>query len=257
MKSVNILRLTLLALVLASAAPLWAQQEPLTLEQVQSMVRGGIGDETGVAAIMRRGISFEFDVDILKSLQAQGASPAFLAALTATKWSQPQPPLHLVQILALVSAGIPAHRVSMLVQARGVNFDIQQDFLDEVRLGGGDDELITALKAAKVVKPASVDSAEEARLAKVRDHVAYGAKLEYGKKYAEAEQEYRAALLLDPRDADIYMSLAYVLHKENKLDNSEAAAREAIRLNPKSDEAHFILASTLGTKGDNDGAIAE
>ena len=58
-------------------------------------------------------------------------------------------PLHQVQILALLGGGVPTHRVAMLVEQRGVNFDPQDDFLQEVRLGGGDDELIRALVNAK------------------------------------------------------------------------------------------------------------
>jgi hypothetical protein len=40
----------------------------------------------------------------------------------------------------------------MLVNERGIDFEPQQDYLDEVRLGGGDDESITALTRAKVVR---------------------------------------------------------------------------------------------------------
>jgi hypothetical protein len=51
MKSVKTLPLIMLAVGLVFAAPLCAQQEPLTLEQVHKMVHGGIGDESGEAAI--------------------------------------------------------------------------------------------------------------------------------------------------------------------------------------------------------------
>jgi hypothetical protein len=60
------------------------------------------------------------------------------------------------------------------VEDRGINFDVQDDYLQEVRLGWGDDELVSALKAAKVTKPVTVDPAAEARRAEVRQHAARG-----------------------------------------------------------------------------------
>ena len=41
------------------------------------------------------------------------------------------------------------------------------------------------------------------------------------------------------------------------LDGAIAEYREALRLNPNDDEAHFNLGVALGKKGDWDGAIAE
>jgi hypothetical protein len=85
-----------------------------------------------------------------------------------------------VQIFALLAGQVPSHRVAMLVKERGIDFEPQQDYLDEVRLGGCDQELITALKSAKVTKPATVDPAAEARQAEVRQHAARGAELFQG-----------------------------------------------------------------------------
>ena len=58
-----------------------------------------------------------------------------------------------------------------------------------------------------MTKPATVDPAAQARQAEVRQHVARGAELAKKGQYAEAEQEYRAALLLDSQNADLYVSL--------------------------------------------------
>ena len=51
-----ILLLIPLALTLAPANR--AQQKPLTQDQVQGLVRDGLGDETGATAIEQRGIDF-------------------------------------------------------------------------------------------------------------------------------------------------------------------------------------------------------
>jgi len=58
--------------------------------------------------------------------------------------------------------------------------------------------------------------------------VARGAELKQKGQYAEAEQEYRAALRLDPENADLYANLAYVLVRQEKWDDAVSAAREAL-----------------------------
>ena len=60
-----------------------------TQDQVQGMVRDGLGDETGAKAIEQRGIDFAPTEDFLQSLKAAGANEAFLAALRAAKRPQP------------------------------------------------------------------------------------------------------------------------------------------------------------------------
>ena len=141
----------------------------------------------------------------------------------------------------------------MLVQERGIDFEPTDDYLQEVRLAGGEDELISALKSAKVTKPATVDPAAQARQAEVRQHVARGAELAKKGQYAEAEQEYRAALLLDSQNADLYVSLAYVLGQQKKWDDAAAAAREALRLNPNNDWRTSTSASRSRTRATGTG----
>ena len=48
----------LLAMGLAGALPAWAQQKPFTRDQVQGLVRDGLGDESGAKLIEPRGIDF-------------------------------------------------------------------------------------------------------------------------------------------------------------------------------------------------------
>jgi hypothetical protein len=171
------LTVLMMAMALVFALTAVAQQKPLTQEQVQSLVRSGLGDETGARAIEQRGIDFAPAEDFLQSLKAAGASEAFLKALRAAKPSEPasaKKPLNQVQVFALLAGQVPSHRVTMLVQERGIDFEPADDYLQEVRLAGGEDELVSALKSAKVTKPATLDPAAEARLAEVRQHLARG-----------------------------------------------------------------------------------
>jgi tetratricopeptide (TPR) repeat protein len=166
-------------------------------------------------------------------------------------------PLNQIQVFALLAGGVPSHRVTMLVHERGIDFEPTDDYLQEVRLAGGEDELISALKSAKVTRPVTVDPAVQARQAQVQQHVARGAELNQKGQYAEAEQEYRTALLFDPQNPDLYVSLSMVLDNQKKWDDAAAAAREAVRLSPDDEVSHGTLALVLYGNGDSDGAIAE
>jgi hypothetical protein len=118
------------------------------------MVRAGLGDESGAKLLEQRGIDFAPAEDFVQNLKAAGASEAFLKALRAAKHPQ-QPdeaakkPLDQVQVILLLAGQVPSPRVTMLVQERGIDFEPTDDYLQEVRLAGGEDELISALKSAK------------------------------------------------------------------------------------------------------------
>ena len=69
-----------------------------------------------------------------------------------------------VQVFALLAGQVPSHRVAMLVHERGIDFEPTDDYLQEVRLAGGEDELVGAFKSAKLTKLSTVDPAAQARL---------------------------------------------------------------------------------------------
>jgi hypothetical protein len=132
------------------ATPTGAQQNPFTQDQVQAMVRDGFGDESGAKLIEQRGIDFAPTEDFLQSLKAAGANEAFLAALRAANRPQPaapKKPLDQVQVITLLAAQVPSHRVAMLVQERGIDFEPTDDYLQDVHLAAGEDELISGLKS--------------------------------------------------------------------------------------------------------------
>ncbi len=261
MKQTLVVVSVLLAAALTGNLGLRGQERPLTQAQVQGMVRSGLGDESGAKLIAQRGIDFVPSQDFLESLKTAGASQAFLQALRAAKPPQStassKEPLNQVQIFALLTGQVPSHRVAMLVRERGINFKPTDEYLEEVRLAGGDGELITALKTAPITKLPGTDPTLDARQAEIRDHVARGVQFANKGQYAEAEQEYTAALKLDPENDSLYVSLARVFVQQKKWDDAKAAAREAIRLNPNNDRAHNNLGTALENKGDLDGGLAE
>ena len=234
--------------------------KPFTQDQVQGLVRAGLGDDSGAKLIDQRGIDFALVEDFLQNLKAAGASEAFLKALRAAKPPEPasaKKPLNQVQVFALLVGQVPSHRVTMLVQERGIDFEPTDDYLQEVRLAGGEDELISALKGAKVTKPESVDAALQARQTQVRQHLARAGEFYRGKRYADAEAELRAAVRLAPEDAELHDDLGVALGSKGDWDGEIAEEREALRLNPKNASAHVNLGVALGSKGDWDGEITE
>ena len=111
------------------ALPAKAQQTPFTEEQVQGLVRNGAGDESGAKLLEQRGLDFVPTEDFLRSLKAEGANEAFLTTLrslkrTDTPKEEAKKPLNQVQIIALLGGQVPSHRVAMLVQERGIDFDV-------------------------------------------------------------------------------------------------------------------------------------
>jgi tetratricopeptide (TPR) repeat protein len=237
-----------LVMGLVFALSAWAQQRPLTQDQVQSLVRSGLGDETGAKAIEQRGIDFTPAEDFMQSLKAAGASEAFLTALRGAKPPEhpsAKKPLNQVQVFALLVGQVPSHRVSILVQERGIDFEPTDDYLQEVRLAGGEDELISALKGAKLTEPATVDPAAQARQAEVRQHVARGSKLLKEEFYPEAEKEFRAALLLDPENAYLHYALGHALLQQKQKEAALPELREAVRLDDDLAEAHYDIATLV------------
>jgi hypothetical protein len=118
--------LTFFILAMAFALPAWAQQKPFTQEQVLSMVRAGLGDDSSAKLIEQRGIDFAPTEDFIQTLKAAGAREAFLDALRAAKPPEPasaRKPINQVQVFALLVGQVPNHRVAMRVDERGLDFE--------------------------------------------------------------------------------------------------------------------------------------
>ena len=80
--------------------------KPFTQDQVQGLVRAGLGDDSGAKLIEQRGIDFAPAEDFMQSLKAAGANEAFLKAVRTAKPPEPasvKKPLNQVQVFALYS----------------------------------------------------------------------------------------------------------------------------------------------------------
>lgn len=93
--------------------------------------------------------------------------------------------------------------------------------------------------------------------AEIRQHTQKASEFLRNRQYADAESEYRAALQLDPQNADLHVSLGMTLGLEGNWEGQAAEDREALRLNPSNDRAHQNLGWALSRQNDRDGAMAE
>jgi Flp pilus assembly protein TadD len=252
--------MVILALILT--APAGAKQKPLTQEEVQGLVQGGMGNETGARVIAPRGLDFCPTEDFLRSLKSAGANEAFLQALRTAKrpWAtggEESTPLTQAQVLTLVAGEVPNPRVIMLVQERGIDFDPTPQFLHDLRLAGGNDEIVETLQVAQVIKPQRTEPSQVVRQAEIRQPTVRAVQPANNPQYAQTESAYRAATRMDPQNADLHVSLGMALGRKGDWDGQITEDREALRLNPNNESAHLNLGMALMRKNDQDGAIAE
>jgi WD40 repeat protein len=128
------------------ALPVRAQQaaKPLSKEQVAEFVKVGMEPAKLVQLIHDHNINFDPADFELEALRKDGAPEAVLQAL---REARPKP-LTRDQVLALVAQNISTERAAALVKQRGVDFLADDAFVDNLRLAGGTDDLIAAVRVA-------------------------------------------------------------------------------------------------------------
>ena len=87
-------------------------------------------------------------------------------------------------------------------------------------------------------------------------HLAAGLVLEKQEKFADAEQEYKQALALDPA-SDALTGLANIYMRGRRFPDAETALRKLVAAHPEEMAAHIQLGRVLAAEDKNDDAIAE
>ena len=142
------LQILAVMLILAMAArPSLPQQppEPLAQDQLMTLVKAGMGTPELVRLIHDHGINFDLTDAYLQALRKAGAQEAVIQAIHAV--ARPKP-LTQDQVMELVAQGVSSERAAALVRQRGIDFKAGEEYLKTLRLAGGDDTLITALREA-------------------------------------------------------------------------------------------------------------
>lgn len=141
------LRFFILIVFLAAIAVAALPQQPnkpLGKEQIADLVKAGMETPDLVRLIREHGVSFDLTEDYLQSLRDGGAQPPVIQAL---RDARPKP-LSKEQVLQLMAGHVPNKRAAALVTQRGIDFLVDDQYLDTLRLAGADDNLISTLQEA-------------------------------------------------------------------------------------------------------------
>ncbi|MGD1154673.1 MAG: PEGA domain-containing protein [Terriglobia bacterium] len=133
------------------AAPPQANK-PLGKGQVMELVKAGMESEELSTKIAELGIDFEPTDDYLQALRKAGAQDAVIKALRAAR----PKPLTREQVLQLVAGHVPNQRAATLVKQRGIDFLIDDDYLQTLRVAGADDAVIAAVRGASAAARAEL-----------------------------------------------------------------------------------------------------
>ncbi len=174
---------------------------------------------------------------------------------------EPAKPFSQVELLALRLAGQHQDHMERDIARRGIDFPLDEDYLNALRAAGGSDALIAAVrKAAAASGSARASGSSAAPDAQVLPHLLQAAKLLQNRAWPEAEKEIRAAIAIEPDNPLLHVDLSGVLPSslgEPGWTAAIAEDREALRLEPSMALAHFHIATALRQQGDTTGAIAE
>jgi Tfp pilus assembly protein PilF len=108
------------------------------------------------------------------------------------------------------------------------------------------EEAVTAYQKAATLQPKDAEP-----------HLAAGLLLENQNKFSDAEQEYKAALAIDPASSDAVTGLANIYMRGQRFPEAEAALRKVVQDHPEEPAARIQLGRVLAAEGKNDDAIVE
>lgn len=116
--------------------------KPLTKQQVMALVKAGMESSELAARIKQLGIDFNLTDDFLSALRKAGAQEVVINMLRTI---HPRP-LTRDQVLELLAGHVPSQRMQELVKERGIDFIPDQDYLETLRVAGGEQTLLAALR---------------------------------------------------------------------------------------------------------------
>lgn len=91
-----------------------------------------------------------------------------------------------------------------------------------------------------------------------RAHYKYGAVLQESQRFAEAEEQFRVALKINPNTQDdVDYSLGHSLLSQSKFDEAKSALEQALRKDPRNAEVRSEYASVLEQVGRKEQAVDE
>lgn len=167
-----------------------------------------------------------------------------------TAQAAPAKPVTERQLLAWIIAEIPPFNLQSELQARGVDFALNDAWRASLKQAGASAKLILALeKVPSAATPASTDELAD-RLWRVVGEV-------NSKKYVAASMHMASMAKANRNDADLLMALGWTIGKQDEWGEAIPALLEAVRLDPDSGYAHEQLSYASYQIGNADLAVKE
>jgi tetratricopeptide (TPR) repeat protein len=161
-------------------------------------------------------------------------------ALAAVLAAQSSAPLSQADIDKLLSGGVSPARVATLVEQRGIDFDPDQSYLRNLELRDESGKLGDAIRAAgqKRIGPRG-----EADLK--------------AQRWAQAEQDFRAAIAMDPDSPSAHAGLGTALVQQGRGEAAIPELGQALARDPNNAAAHRGMGMALAQRKDYSGALTE
>src|SRR5439155_12485706 len=166
----------------------------------------------------------------IRRLRVSALVPCFLLLVSAVRAVPHQEMLDRIHLLGLVAGGVSSSRLVVLIQQHGISFEAKDEYLENLRIAGGDDTLVIALRRAG--RRGGRTGATTASESNVQKHLARSGQLSRASSYPEAERACRAALAIDPGKTIIHFVLAGVLGQEGKWQDAIGEYRMALCSRP-------------------------
>jgi tetratricopeptide (TPR) repeat protein len=177
-----------------------------------------------------------------------------LVAISAWPQASEVRPLTAQQLLAWVAGGVSPDHLASEVVSRGLGFVPDEKYFQSLKSAGAPEPLLELLKNSQRF---SGQGLAIATAGPTFEHLAAGAKALEDKDYPRAERELKAALSLDPGNADLTFALARAYEKRDDWEEAAHLDQKAVSISPDFWEARLSLAYTCYRVGDADCAESE
>jgi Flp pilus assembly protein TadD len=158
-----------------------------------------------------------------------------LPSCTQAAKYDPQQPVRERQLLCWIAGGLPAFNIQYEVQSRGVNFLLDQDWLQRLKSSGADDTLITALQNSRLSGQAAPRDQFADRLFNIIEEKNEGT-------FSSAQPELEELVRLDKSNPDLLFALGSMLNLQKDWQDAIPVLTEVVRLAPNFQYPHEQLA---------------
>src|SRR3972149_2736904 len=141
--------------VVLSLSPtfVWAQSKPLSEEDLTSLLKLGIDEETIVTRVQKGGLSFAVDDATVDRLKTAGATDAVVKALQDAAKSKPKKPaptpgasaITYQDMLKLLQLGLDESAIMARLQKSPTHFTLDAKQVEELKRAGASEKLLAAM----------------------------------------------------------------------------------------------------------------